>query len=252
VLYHENGMAIDNRTDKIREIVNESTDTLITALMQSAGAFSPIFAVAAAVKGMFDFADFHDRVFACIRALCDEFEAMRGELPSDAEAVLQSSWFKQAVRTLILQTAMEADERRAVMLARATAHGCFPNKENEHRREDLASYIRDLARLGTDDIAFLKLTRDVYSDEIRRIPNMNRMDDFTNKFAEFKRRTNELSIHVDDTVALGARLSGFGLAYEVPRSGLQSTSEYSFRPTRRGLYLLSLLDAAEVPTERQN
>jgi hypothetical protein len=56
-------MAIDNRTNKIREIVDESTDSLITALMQSAGAFSPIHAVAAAVKGMFDFADFQHRIF---------------------------------------------------------------------------------------------------------------------------------------------------------------------------------------------
>jgi len=99
----------------------------------------------------------------------------------------------------------------------------------------------------------LTLMRDVYKDAIRTVPNMNRMDDFTNLFKVFKRTVNELDIHEDDIVALGARLSGFGLAYEVPRNQmLQSPSEHVFRPTRRGLYLLSLLESAETPKEKGN
>jgi len=60
-------MAIDDRPDKIREILDESADSLLTGLMQAAAAFSPIFAVVAAVKGVFDFADFQNRVYACKR-----------------------------------------------------------------------------------------------------------------------------------------------------------------------------------------
>lgn len=246
-------MAIDNRLDKVRYIADESVDELLTSLMEAGGAFSPLLAVAAAIRGVFDAADLKHRVFTAIHALCDEFEAMRRELPSDAQAALEGPWFKRAVRTLILQAAIETDEQRAIMLARAAAHGCFPNEENKNRQQDLATYIRDLAQLGTDDIRMLKLMRDVYSEAIRVAPNMNRMDDFTDKFDEFKQRTNELNIHVDDSVALGARLGGFGLAYEVPRNQMrQSPSEHVFRPTRRGLYLLSLLDAAEAPKQQQN
>ena len=75
--------------------------------------FSPLLAVAAAIRGVFDAADLKHRVFTAIHALCDEFEAMRRELPSDAQAALEGPWFKRAVRTLILQAAIETDEQRA-------------------------------------------------------------------------------------------------------------------------------------------
>lgn len=246
-------MGIDNRIEKIRDIANETVEECFGGLMAAAGAFSPLFAVAEAVRGAFNAADIRHRVFAAILALCDELESMRADLPSNAESALKTTWFKRAVQTLIVQTALEVDEERAIRLARATALGCFPNDENKHRQEELASYIRDLAQLTPEDIRLLELMRDVYRDAIRTVPNMNRMDDFTNKFADFKRAVNDLGIHVDDCLALSARLSGFGLAYEVPRNQtVQSPSEHVFRPTRRGLYLLSLLKAAETPKSRHN
>ena len=76
---------------------------------------------------------------------------------------------------------------------------------------------------------------------------------FTEHFEEFKRMATDLNIHVDDRIALGARLSGFGLAYEALRNtNRQSPGEHCFRPTRRGVYLLSLLEAAEAPVAQQN
>jgi hypothetical protein len=78
-------------------------------------------------------------------------------------------------------------------------------------------------------------------------------DAFTLRFDEFKRRTAALGIDPDDNVSLGARLSGFGLAYEAPRNTTrQSPVEHCFRPTKRGLYLLALLEAAEHSAEKHN
>ena len=61
----------------------------------------------------------------------------------------------------------------------------------------------------------LKLLRDAYREPIRTTPNMHDPNYFTEHFAEFKKMASDLKIHPDDCVALGARLSGFGLAYEV-------------------------------------
>jgi hypothetical protein len=113
--------------------------------------------------------------------------------------------------------------------------------------------MRDLAQLGTDDVQMLKLLRDAYWEPIRTTPNMHDPNYFTEHFDNFKRMATNLNIHPDDCVALGARLSGFGLAYEATRNtSRQTPGEHCFRPTRRGLYLLSLLEAAEAPRERQN
>ena len=178
---------------------------------------------------------------------------MRDRLPHDAEAALTSVWFRRAVQVLIEEAARAANQERAVTLAVAAAHGSFPNEENRHRQEDLASYIRDLAQLGTDDVQMLKLLCDAYREPIKKTPNMHDPNYFTEHFEEFKRLATELNIHVDDRIALGARLSGFGLAYEALRNtSRQTPGEHCFRPTRRGVYLLSLLQAAETPRQRQS
>jgi len=236
-------MAIDNRIDKIREILDERDDDLLAGLIQ-VGGFEPIMAVVAAVKGVLDGEERYDRVRAALRALCDELESLSADLPSDAAVALNSEWFRRAVQVMIEEAARSASVDRAARLAIAVAHGCFPNGENSFRQEDLASYIRDLAHLGTDDVQMLKLLRDAYRGAP---PNMHDPNFFTERFDKFKSMATDLNIHPDDSIALGARLAGFGLAYEATRNtSRQSPGEHCFRPTRRGLYLLSLLDASET------
>lgn len=246
-------MPIDNPIDKVREILNEPDDNLFGSLVQVGAVFEPITAVVAAVKGVMDSAERYSRVCAAIRSLCDELQSLRGDLPNDATAALTSEWFRRAVQVMIEEAARCTTEQRAAKIAVALAHGCFPDAENKHRQEDLATYIRELAQLGSDDVQMLKLLRDAYLEPIKMTPNMHDPNYFTERFDKFKRMASDLKIHPDDCVALGARLSGFGLAYEAARNtSRQSPGEHCFRPTRRGVYLLSLLEAAEVPRERQN
>jgi hypothetical protein len=221
--------------------------------MSMAAAFEPIAAVISVAKGVFDRSERDSRIRISILTLCDELESIRAELPSDATVLLQGDWFKRTVRTMMEEAARSTNDERARKLAIAAAHGCFPRGDNAHRREDLATYIHDLARLGLDDVQMLKLLRDAYREPIRTTPNMHDPNYFTEHFAEFKEMATDLKIHPDDCVALGARLSGFGLAYEVMwNSSRQSTGEHCFRPTRRGVYLLSLLEAAETPPQQRN
>jgi hypothetical protein len=112
----------------------------------------------------------------------------------------------------------------------------------------LASYIRDLAQLGEDDVQMLRLLRDAYKDVFKRDPNLRDPNLFTQHNETFKHMADKLEIHADDRLALGARLSGFGLAFE----GVAQVEGHFFRLTRRGIYLLSLLDAAETPKEKQD
>jgi hypothetical protein len=247
------GMAIDDPLEKIRALAkSEGFDGIGTAL-QVGGLASPIFKVFSIAKGISDSFKSGEKVIVAFLALCDELQRMQDNLPKDVESVLEQPWFKRAATALMMEAAAAVGEEDARLLGKVAAHGCFPKESDRHRQEDLASYIRDLARLGTDDIQLLKLLRDVNRDVIKHAPNLNRPDDFTSNLEEFKRQAGQLGIDPDDGIALGARLSGFGLAYEAPRVGTrQSPSDYCFRPTKRGLYLLSLLEAAEKPPDEQN
>ena len=153
-------VAIDNALEKIRNIADEDDSQLLGSLIQAGGLFSPVFAVLAALKGVIDISEVKVRIWTAIRSLCDELEKARDRWPVDAESALKNSvWFKKAVQVLIEESLRAPNEERAVLLAKAAAHGCFPSHENMHRQEDLASYIRDLALLGEDDIQMLKLLR---------------------------------------------------------------------------------------------
>jgi hypothetical protein len=240
-------MAIDNRLEKIRNIANEEDSEVLSTFIQAGGVLSPIFAVLAAVKGVIDFSEVKARIRIAILSLCDELEQISDTWPTDVESALKSVSFKKAVQVLIEESLRAPNDERAALLARAAAHGCFPSGENKHRQEDLAIYIHDLAQLGVEDIQMLKLLRDAYKDVFKNDPNLRDPNYFTQHHDNFKQMADKMNIHPDDRLALGARLSGFGLAFE----GVPQETHF-FRPTRRGIYLLSLLESAETSKEQQN
>jgi hypothetical protein len=242
-------VAIDNALEKIRNITNEADNELLNSLIQAGGLLSPVFAVLAAFKGAIDISEVKARIRLAILSLCDELERIRDGWPTDAESALKNSvWFRKAVQILMEESLRAPNEERAVLLAKAAAHGCFPGGENRHRQEDLANYIHDLAQLGEDDVQMLKLLRDAYKDVLKNDPNLQNPNNFTHHNETFKHMAEKLNIHSDDRLALGARLSGFGLAFE----SVPQIEGHFFRPTRRGVYLLSLLEAAQAPKEKQN
>jgi len=127
-------MAIDNALEKIRDITNEDDSELLSSLLQAGGLFSPVIAILAAAKGVVDISAVKARIWAAIRSLCDELERIRDSWPTDAESALKNSvWFKKAVQALMEEGLRAPNEERAILLAKAAAHGCFPNHENAHR-----------------------------------------------------------------------------------------------------------------------
>ena len=161
-------MCIRDR-EKTRNITNEDDSELLSSLLQAGSLFSPIIAVLAAIKGVIDISEVKIRIWAAIRSLCDELERIRDRWPADAESALKDSvWFKKAVQVLMEESLRAPTEERAVLLAKAAAHGCFPNHENKHRQEDLASYIRDLAQLGEDDVQMLRPVSYTHLDVYKR------------------------------------------------------------------------------------
>jgi hypothetical protein len=241
-------MAIDKPTDKIRELAKDPDFDASGAALQFGSIFSPAFKVFNLAKGMLDSAARTEKVLIAIRALCDEFDRVDSHRREDIEDFIGRDWFKKAVVVLVEEAARAPHEDRARLLARVAAHGCFPTGHDARRQQDLASYIHDLARLGEDDVQMLRLLRDAYKDVFKNDPNLRDPNRFTHHNETFKHMADELNIHADDRLALGARLSGFGLAFE----SVAQMEGHFFRLTLRGIYLLSLLEAAALPMEKQN
>jgi len=157
------------------------------------------------------------------------------------------------VEVLITQAVQSADEQNASQLGKAFARGCFPDPENEHRRQELATYLRDLAQLSLEDVRMLRILRDVNASAIRTYSNLHDPNPFTQNFASFKTQIAELKIHPDDALSTCARLAGFGLAVEAARNtSFQAPGEHCYRPTKRGLYVLTLLQAAATLPRETN
>jgi hypothetical protein len=240
-------MAIDDPLEKIRELAESGDFDGIGAALQAGGIVSPLFKVVNTAKNIAAGYKSGETIWIAIIALCDEIQRTQDRWPKDLESAFDADWFKRAVTTLMEESARGVNEDYARLLARFAAQGCFPADENKHRQEDLASYIHDLARLGTDDTQMLKILRDAYQDVFKNDPNLRDPNRFTNHNESFKNAADKLNLHPDDRLSRGARRNGFGLAFEsVPQD------EHFFRPTRRGIYLLSLLEAAELPMEQRN
>jgi hypothetical protein len=238
-------MAIDKPFEKIRQIASEESSDFFGTALQVVGLALPLFKIIAIAKSVLDKQLKGNPTKAAVFALCEEMERLESLWPSDLDAALDSQWLRRAVAVLMDEANRSADEDYARLLGRVAAHGCLPTGPDAHRREDLASYIRDLARLGEDDIRFLKLLRDAY----QRV-TVGHYDGYLGYHDSYKTKAREAGFEDDDQIALGTRLGGFGLAYEPPIQ--PSKGQYFVRPTKRGLYLLSLLDAAELPVAKQN
>jgi transcriptional regulator with XRE-family HTH domain len=200
---------IDDPLEQIRRIANEENSDFVGTALQAAGLFAPVFKVVAIAKGVLDKQLNGSSLKAAILALCDELQRLQSHWPSDFESALETAWFRRAVATLMDVAQRAANDDHARLLARVTAHGCFPTGQDAHRQEDLASYIHDLARLGADDIRFLKLLREAYQKV-----EVGSHVGYSSYYKGYEQKAQNVGFEEDDLIALDTRLSGFGLAYE--------------------------------------
>jgi hypothetical protein len=238
-------MAIDDPKEKIADLAKEQAPDFLGTALQLGGMAEPLFKVVAIAR------DFVQRVFTgdpiriAILSLCDELRRLEEKWPTNFDSAMENTWFKRAVIALMDESIRAPNDAHVRLLARATAQGCFPAGGDISRREDLANYVHDLAQLSVEDIRFLKLIRDAF-----RQVRIGHHDGYAGHFDNYKSMAEEAGFDPDDRIALGARLAGFGLVYE-PLSP-PFPGEHFVRITKRGVYLLGLLEAAELPIEKQN
>jgi hypothetical protein len=149
--------------------------------------------------------------------------------------------FEEAVAVACEEAARASDRARVDQFAQILVGSLSPNPWQEPD-EDVATIIRNIAQLGTGDLKALEILRKVHSTAIAQNPNLYSSDAFSKETATLKRAIADSKIHPDDFLSRCERLRGFGLAAEPTRNNNQmAPDDYCYRPTRRGLALLTYL-----------
>ena len=207
------------------------------------------------IRRRFNTEDRWERVEAFIHTFDSELRSVREHSEKTQEEVrmlrdqIRSSEFADAATLAVEEVQFTSEEVRITRLATVLANG-VTHKLGAVPGEDLSSFIRDVGQLNNGDIQALQVMGDTYDEPIRRRPDLGDPDEFTMLIGGLLRRVDELKINRDDFYSRCSRLTGFGLALELPRGPYRmSPADRCFRPTLRGLRLLRLLTRQERPGE---
>lgn len=189
------------------------------------------------------------RVWEVLKALKAELDRLARESKNDhnrigvLEARVTSQMFTEAILVAAEEAVRAASDAKLQRIATVLARGADPGIEISADEDDLASFVRDIGQLSESDIRILQILHSTFADVLKTYRNLNDPNPFTERAGELLKKVDESKIHRDDFYSSCKRLEGFGLAIEVLRNiSRMAPGDHCFRPTRRGLKLLSLLD----------
>jgi hypothetical protein len=160
------------------------------------------------------------------------------------EAKLETPQFSEAV-SVACEEAMRATNAKKIDQFASALVGSLTPGQWAAPDEDIAVMIRDIAQLGDRDTKVLSMLEAVHAPAISSSPNLYEPDAFSRETAALMRDVRASGIHSDDFLSTCERLRGFGLVAEVLRNTAHmAPHDYCYRPTRRGLAVLSYLSAA--------
>jgi hypothetical protein len=226
---------------------NEAIVPAEVGFRAAAHLLGPLGAVVNDVRDYFSQRARDDRLEALITALREMIERLTSQVEGNAKAIseiqsrLESPQFTAAFREACIQTAFTSEPERASRFGIILGNSLIADRWLE-TSDDLPSFIKEIARLDPKDIRILQLLRTVFADVIKTYPNMHDPNPFTERQQDLLKAARDAGFEPDDLYSHCKRLEGFGLAIEVLRNpGRMNLGDYCFRPTRRGLKLLSLL-----------
>jgi hypothetical protein len=176
-----------------------------------------------------------------LKELESQIGAQRGKV-KEIQSRIEGPQFQEAVATACEEAARATDKERIDQFAAVLVGSLLPSSWADPNL-DLATLIRDLAQLGTEDIRALDVLRTAFRDVIAHLPNLDDPNQFAEHIQDYTSAIGVNHFDPEDFYAACARLNGFGLAIEVVRNpSRMRPHEYLFRPTRRGLTLLDYLE----------
>lgn len=240
---------IDDPYDATKSQYLEESENLFGELaLHVAGAVIPLVGVFNAIRDHFSQAAVAQRLRALVEAVNSKIDSVQRRVEGNQEQIaamrskVESPQFRAAVRLAMEETWRTDEARKIKRFAAILGNSVAPNDELDVS-EDVSDFIRAVAQLGERDIQAVQILYSVFADVVKVYPNLHDPNVFTERAGQLLKKVDESKIHRDDFYSYCKRLEGFGLAIEVPRNiGRMAPGDYCFRPTRRGLKLLLLLE----------
>jgi hypothetical protein len=242
---------IDDPVDAARAAWTEEPENVMgeTAL-SILSAFFPPAAAYKAVKDQFSNDARFRRIQYFFDALAVKINALELRIGGQAEpsqtvrATIDSTEFKEAIAVALEETVRTPNTEKAEQFSSILVGSLDPNIIEDSPAK-ASSLIRDVAQLDKTDLLVLGILRRVYGHLFPPTPSYQDPNAFTEQFQDFKDAVTGSGILTEEFQSVCERLRGFGLAAEVLRNpSRMSPSDYCYRPTRRGLKLLTLLGQA--------
>jgi hypothetical protein len=241
-------MAIDDPLKKTLDQQRDAGIDAFDAALKVVGLFDPVAGLLSVVRGVFQQDAVIQRQQVCLDAVVtahrEESERVSGlektvqEIRRDLDILAQRLEFRRALVTAVTLSAFAADDQRAFTLGGIVGR---QTAQQSVEWEECEAFLQDVARVTEADLRVLEILADVQGD----LANRGHMPLLPN---EYRSRLSLLLVRADrsfpreDFYSRCARLSGFGLAMEVPRVNTAvGPSDHCFRVTSRGLQLLVLL-----------
>lgn len=245
-------MAIDDPVAAVEEAWPEPPGAVANAALAAVGAFFPPAGLVAALAQFFSQRRTTERLIALFRALNSKVDIQGKQIASLEEAEIhrrgETREFRAALEEAAAFTLLSSDPNRIARVGGALGTA-VTSPDWDAVAADLRNFIHALAELTDEDVTCLRLIGRVFADVAKSNPNLNNQNAFTEKMDALRAAVDKSGIHRDDFYSACRRLEGRGLVMEALRNtSRMGLDDYCFRPTRRGLRLLALIDAESDAT----
>jgi hypothetical protein len=236
---------IDDPLEATKQQHPEKSPGPISVMLDVLGPLHPFAGVVAVFRQFSSQAETNARVRALFDAL--EWYVHRHESKLEEltlEKQLETASSKEAVVAAVTEALFSPDVNKIKRFGAILGHNLM-GQSGRVEWESAAAYIRDLARLGDDDIRILRLLhnlqrgmflgRDQTPDQVQFGGTMERV------LIDAERE----GVSREDVYSRCARLNGFGLTLQMERPRGMIAVQYVYRLTRHGKHLMDILQ--DVP-----
>jgi hypothetical protein len=242
---------IDDPIEAVKRQYRDQPDPILDLILDVAGKVDFFAGVVSAIRKHFSKQAASERLAALLSAMECTIRRQEARV-QQVSAKLESPEFVEALCTAVIQTLRTSDVEKIQRFASVLGNFAISSDLDWDRA---AAFVRDVSEISKDDIIVLTILYRVFGNMMTSSHEDYRRDPFPQQFVERKKALYDAAkaqgYSDEDFVSSCERLRGLGLAclvvvynqgdgFPMLLNQLHNVSE-CFRPTKRGMELVSLL-----------
>lgn len=232
---------IDDPIDAVKQYYPEASTSPVSVMLEVLGPLNTFVGIGNVFREFFSRAEANARVKALFEAI--EWYVRKHDKRIDElelEKQLQNPEAKEAVMAAVTEAIFSADIKKIERFGAIVGHELI-STDRSPDWEAAATYIRELAQLGEDDIRTLQTLHQFQSALFLGPSQKPDQPQFANTMERVLITLEKQGISREDVYSRCARLNGFGLTLQMERPRGTVAVDYVYRLTRSGKRLIDIL-----------